>query len=224
MPEAKAPDPPAAAPEPKAPSTAKRIQPAHKPPPVQRKAAQPTVEQQRVAMIKRWKQTEDQFNRLWDRLEGTIDPDQRDRLINRMAQYVRMNTLDTVEWAMDLGDPEERRLALEAINQYALSGIGARINVDNTGFPRIMETTVLSAVESTGMVEPGDYIIGMVNADGQAVDFEGMPIQQIIKHLRGEPGSELLLMMERASAENGEPPYPFDVPVQRSLIVIQPPY
>jgi C-terminal processing protease CtpA/Prc len=62
----------------------------------------------------------------------------------------------------------------------------------------------------------------MVNADGQTIDFENMPIQQIIRHLRGDPGSELLLMMERASA-NGNT-YPFDVPLQRSLLVIQPPY
>ncbi len=204
--------------------TVTRPKPEKKPAPVSRKAAvQASAEQQRAARIKYWKRAEERFNSQWDQLDLAIDPEQRDRLINQMAQYVRMDTLGTIEWAMGLQDPEERRLAMEAINKYALSGIGARIQVDNTGFPRIEETTALSAVASTGMVEPGDYIVGMVNAEGQTIDFQNLPIHQIIQKLRGEPGSELMLLMERTGDANLGEPYVFDVPVQRSLLVIQPP-
>jgi C-terminal processing protease CtpA/Prc len=219
MQETTVPDPPAPAAEAGMPTIVKRNKPAQRPPPANRPTGKPTEAQQRAAMLQMWKRAELRFNQQQDQLEGVADPARREQLISQMARNIRMDTLATIEWAMGLEDPAERRLALEAINQHALSGIGARINVDNTGFPRIQETTALSAVASTGMVEPGDYIVGMVNAAGQMIDFENMPIQQIIQHLRGEPGSELLLMMER-----GPDGYPFDVPVQRSLLVIQPPF
>jgi len=215
-------------PSPEPPHTPVAQQSASSPQPVKgqmqarRPAQQLTAEQQRAAMLEYWRRAEDQFSLQWDRLDGTMDPDQRAQLISRMAQYVRMNTLDTIHWAMNLEDSGERRLALEAINKYALSGIGARITADATGYPKIAETTVLSAVGSTGMVESGDYIVGIVNTDGQSVDFRNMPMQQIIQYLRGEPGSDVLLMLER-EADNGQA-YLFDVPVQRSLLVVQPPY
>jgi C-terminal processing protease CtpA/Prc len=140
-----------------------------------------------------------------------------------MAGHVRVNTLQSLEWAMSLTDPAERRAALEAINKMSLSGIGARIEVDETGFPKIRETTVLSAVAATGQVAPGDYIVGMEDASGEAVNFEGLPARQVAQHLRGEPGSELRLQMERV-APDGSEAYSYEVTIQRSLLVIQPPF
>ncbi len=134
-----------------------------------------------------------------------------------------MDTPSTLDWAMGLEDPEERRAAFEAINDNALTGIGARIETDETGLPKIRETTILSAVASTGQVEAGDYISGMVNHDGSIVYFKDRPIRQIVQYLRGQAGSEIQLLMERAS-DDGSDPYSFDVSVQRSLIVVQPPF
>ena len=125
---------------------------------------------------------------------------------------------------MALQDPSEQRAALEAINQSSLSGIGARIETDDTGFPRIRETTVLSAIAATGLVEPGDYIVGMVNEDGQPVSFEHLSIQQVVQQLRGPSGSEIQLLIERLPSEGNGASQTFDVSVQRSLLVIQPPY
>jgi C-terminal processing protease CtpA/Prc len=63
-----------------------------------------------------------------------------------------------------------------------------------------------------------------VDPDGLPVSFENLSAQQVVKHLRGEPGSEVQLLMERLpSDENGES-HIFDVSIQRSLLVIQPPY
>jgi C-terminal processing protease CtpA/Prc len=124
---------------------------------------------------------------------------------------------------MSLENPEEKRAALEAINKHALSGIGARIEIDETGMPKIRETTVLSAVASTGQVESGDYISGMLKGDGSIVGFHDLPIGNIVQHLRGQPGSEITLLMERSAVPGGAR-YSFLVPVQRSLLVIQPPF
>ncbi len=140
-----------------------------------------------------------------------------------MARHVRFDTLAAIDWAMNLSDPEEQRIALEAINKHALVGIGAEIEMDATGYPKIRKTTPMSAVGSTGMVEPGDYIVGMDGGNGDPIYFDGLSTAQIIQLLRGKAGSEIRLLMERASQYGGTPQV-FEVPVQRSLIIIQPPF
>lgn len=182
----------------------------------------PSAEQQRAAHLQYWNRAKERFNRQRDRLSAEHDFEKRSRLIRTIAQHVRMDTLGTIEWAMGMDDSEERRLALEAINEYALTGIGARVAIDETGFPKITETTVLSAVDSTGMVESGDYIVGMEDENGNFVSFEGMGIHQIVRNLRGEAGTDVLLLMERTAHQDGGA-IQFEVPVQRSLLVIQPP-
>ena len=157
-------------------------------------------------------------------LNQEADPAKRTNLIQAMAKNIRIDTLSTLDWAMGLEDPEEQRAALDAINKNALVGIGARLQVDETGLPRIMETTVLSALASTGMTEPGDYISGMVNGDGSILYFKDRPIRQIVQLLRGQPETEVRLLMERAPAEGRAEPYSFDVAVQRSMIVVHPPF
>ena len=144
-------------------------------------------------------------------------------LIRTMSRNVRIDTLRTLDWVLELDDPAEQRAALEAINQNALVGIGARLQVDETGLPKITETTVLSAVASTGMTEPGDYISGIVNEDGSTIYFKDLPVRQIVKLLHGQPGTEVQLLMERAPTEGNTEPYSFDVPVLRSMIIVQPP-
>jgi C-terminal processing protease CtpA/Prc len=169
-----------------------------------------------------WQQHAQNFDRQLARLSQEKNPDQRNSLIQSIARYVRMDTLSVIDWAMGLQDPDERKAALSAINKNALNGIGARIEVDETGLPKIQETTILSAIDSSGLVEPGDYISGMVNADGSVVQFKDLSLQQVVQSLRGKPGTKTRLMMERISPDGV--PYYFDVPIQRSLIVVQPPF
>ncbi len=169
-----------------------------------------------------WKRVEERFNQQWDQLDLEQDPVKRAKLIQDMAKYIRFDTLTALEWAMSLEDPAEREMALEAINQYALSGIGAQIETDQTGLPKIKQTTIMSALGSSGMVEPGDYIVGMEDENGQLIAFEGMTMTEVVSYLRGKSGSEVRLFMERVSDETGKI-YDFEVPVQRSMLVVQPP-
>jgi C-terminal processing protease CtpA/Prc len=196
------------------------------PPPVPTPEPKPapltSEERQRIALERYYTQMAKNFDRMMDRLDQEQNPERRRQLIDTLARYVRVDTLAALDWAASLQDPDEQRAALEAINKNALTGIGARIEIDATGLPKIRNTTILSAVESTGLVEPGDYISGVVNPDGTTVYFQGLSIQEIVEHLRGEPGSEVQLLMERLS-ENGDTAS-FDVPLQRSLIVMQPSY
>jgi C-terminal processing protease CtpA/Prc len=178
-------------------------------------------EQMRAAQERYYTQMARNFNRLLGQFNGEQDPVKRQRLIDALARYVRVDTLAALDWAATIEDPEEKRAALEAINKNALTGIGAHIEMDAIGLPKIRDTTILSAVESSGKVESGDYISGVMNPDGSIVYFHGLSIQEIVKHLRGAPGTEIKLMMERLSQNGGFTS--FDVPIQRSLIVIQPP-
>ena len=194
------------------------------------KTMPPQIKEPSVAVANRqqamnyWQYAARRFEQQEDMLSQETGPSQRLNLIQTMSGNVRIDTLSTLDWAMTLENPEERRAALDAINKNALVGIGARIHVDETGLPKIVETTVLSAVASTGMTEPGDYISGMVREDGSTVYFKGRPVRDIVKLLHGQPGTEVRLLMERASVEGGIEPYSFDVPVQRSMIIVQPPF
>lgn len=171
-----------------------------------------------------WKLQAKRFNSLLEQLAREQDPSRRQALIRALAGYVRIDTLGTLDWAMGLQDPIELRAALAAINHSSLSGIGARIGTDDTGFPIIRETTVLSAIAATGLVEPGDYIVGMVDPDGRFISFEQLSIQQVVQHLRGPAGSEIQVLIERVTSDGNSGPHTFYVPVQRSLLVVHPPY
>jgi len=190
------------------------------PPPAEKNR---TAEQKNQQAIQYWNHRAQTFDRFMKQLDAEQNPARRSQLINAMARHVRFNTLDTLDWAMGLEDPEEKRAALEAINKDALSGIGARIEIDQSGLPKIRDTTILSAIESTGQVEPGDYISGMINGDGSTTYFKGLSIQKIVQMLRGKPGSEIQLLMERVP-EQGGGALVFNVPVRRSMIVVEPPF
>lgn len=168
-----------------------------------------------------WKQQERSFNNLLNRLANETDPRKRRNLINALARHIRVDTLATLDWISTLESEEETRTALEAVNKYALVGIGAQIEIDDSGLPLIRKTTIMSAVEATGMVAEGDYISGIVKPDGTVIYFENMPLQQVVKHLRGEVGTTPLLMMERVNDDGSTLSY--DVEVSRSLLVVGPP-
>ena len=174
-------------------------------------------EEQRIAEQKRyWQHISSRFKAKMDLLANETDPRKRMQLIRQIAPYVRMDTLATLDWVSTLETAEEQRRALEAVNQNALIGIGARIEKDETGLVKIRDTTILSAVGSSGKVENGDYIAGVKQSDGSTIDFKGMSMQEIVKILRGKPGSEVQLLMQTPDAE------PYSVSVNRSMIIMEP--
>jgi C-terminal processing protease CtpA/Prc len=209
--------PPPPAPETNQLAAVKVVAPEVEEPPAPKPAARMQASHERY-----WRQMAKNVEQQLQRLDREKNQARRAQLINQIARYVRFDTPAAIDWAMGLEDPEERRAALEAINKSALVGIGAHIEMAESGLPMIKQTTIMSAIESSGMVEPGDQIAGVVKADGSTVYFQGQSIQQIVNQLRGEAGSEIQLLMERPMVGNAA--YAYAVPVQRSLIVVQPPY
>ena len=101
---------------------------------------------------------------------------------------------------------EYRELMATTSGQFG--GIGIEVSVEE-GVPQ-----VVSAIEGTPAaaagIEPGDRI---VKADGQAV--VGMDIGEVVRRLRGPPGSRVVLTIARTNRPQ------FDVPITRAVIRVE---
>ena len=103
-------------------------------------------------------------------------------------------------------ETEYRELMATTSGQFG--GIGIEVSVEE-GVPQ-----VVSAIEGTPAaaagIEPGDRI---VKADGVAI--VGMDIGEVVRRLRGPPGSRVVLTIARTNRP------PFDVPITRAVIRVQ---
>jgi carboxyl-terminal processing protease len=101
---------------------------------------------------------------------------------------------------------EYRELMATTSGQFG--GIGIEVSVEE-GVPQ-----VVSAIEGTPAaaagIEPGDRI---VKADGQPI--VGMDIGEVVRRLRGVPGSRVVLTIARTNRS------PFDVPITRAIIHVE---
>lgn len=188
---------------------------------VQKEGTKPKPVPQQFDYSKYLKQQTARFTSLMNRLAKETDPNKRRSLIQSISQFIRVDTLATMDWVASLGNAEEQHLAMEAINKHALTGIGAQITMDEVGLPKIQNSTLLGGVEAAGIIEHGDYISGMVQPDGSEVYFAGWPLQKIVQHLRGNAGDNIILMMERPMSNGQFESY--DAPITRRLIVMPPP-
>ena len=183
----------------------------------------PEEKRRRAREMVYWEQQQTYYERLLERLDQERDPAKRRQLISQISRMIRTDTELALAWAMGLEDEEEQRLAMEGIRKNALVGIGARIEKDETGFPKIRDVMELGAVGATGMVEAGDYLVGMDPGDGTTVYFDEMSLSEVVEHLRGEVGSQIRLFVQRFPEDGRLSPVSFEVPVTRSMIVVQPP-
>src|SRR5437660_548634 len=101
---------------------------------------------------------------------------------------------------------EYRELISTTSGQFG--GVGIEISVEE-GVPQ-----VISAIEGTPAsaagIEPGDRI---VKADGQPI--VGMDIGEVVRRLRGSPGTPVILSIARANRSA------FDLPITRAIIHVE---
>src|SRR4029077_16823437 len=139
-------------------------------------------------------------NQQQPRLGGRVDP-------NKMVSGALKGMLDKLDPHSDyMTEREYRELMATTSGQFG--GIGIEISVEE-GVPQ-----VVSAIEGTPAaaagIEPGDRI---VKADGQPI--VGMDIGEVVRRLRGAPGSRVVLTIARAD------PSPFDVPIARAIFHVE---
>ncbi|HEX5318140.1 MAG TPA: S41 family peptidase [Stellaceae bacterium] len=105
-----------------------------------------------------------------------------------------------------LSEHEYRELVATTSGQFG--GVGIEISVED-GVPQVVAAIDGTPASAAG-VEPGDRII---KADGQPT--VGMDIEEVVRRLRGNPGTRVVLTIARASRE------PFEVPIVRAVIHVE---
>jgi carboxyl-terminal processing protease len=97
---------------------------------------------------------------------------------------------------------------LVATTSGQFGGVGIEISVED-GVPQVVAAIDGTPASAAG-VEPGDRII---KADGQPT--VGMDIEEVVRRLRGAPGSRVVLTIARANRE------PFEIPIVRAVIHVE---
>ena len=98
---------------------------------------------------------------------------------------------------------EYRELISTTSGQFG--GVGIEISVQD-GVPQVVSAIDGTPAAAAG-IEPGDRI---VKADGQAI--VGLEIGEVVRRLRGKPGTPVVLTIARANQQL------FDVPIRRAVI------
>src|SRR6266446_2614606 len=101
---------------------------------------------------------------------------------------------------------EYRELISTTSGQFG--GVGIEISVEE-GVPQVIAAIDGTPAAAAG-IEPGDRI---VKADGQPI--VGMDIGEVVRRLRGNPGSRVVLTIARTNRP------PFDVPITRAIIHVE---
>ena len=131
-----------------------------------------------------------------------VAPVKPDHLVKGALQGM-LTRLDPHSDYMD--EREYRELVATTSGEFG--GVGIEISVEQ-GVPQVISPIDGTPAAAAG-IEPGDRI---VKADGQAT--VGMDIAQIVRRLRGPPGSRVVLTIARANRPL------FDVPIRRAVIHI----
>ena len=130
-------------------------------------------------------------------LAGIQDPEFRSGAIEALAARRVMNTETALEWADSLATPEEQALAHDVIYEMTPRGIGVSIASED-GFP-----VVANVVRAGNGLKRGDRIVAVIENDGAPIDTFGRPLEDVVEHIRGEPGTEITVQVLRGDQTTG---------------------
>jgi carboxyl-terminal processing protease len=105
-----------------------------------------------------------------------------------------------------MDENEYRELLATTSGQFG--GVGIEISVEE-GVPQVISAIDGTPAAAAG-IQPGDRI---VKADGQPT--VGMDLSDVVRHLRGKPGTPVILTVARANRA------PFEVPITRAVIHVE---
>ncbi len=121
------------------------------------------------------------------------------------AEWGSHDTDAALQWSEKLPDPAERAAALEAIRTTAPVGIGAALAVRD-GYPVIQELVPGTPADRSGQIRPGDRILALAQGDNSFVDARDVSLTEIVKLVRGAPGTLLQLQVLPADAPPNSAP------------------
>ncbi len=121
------------------------------------------------------------------------------------AGWAANDTAAALQWIGQLPDPAQREAALEAVHSVAPVGIGAELRVQD-GAPIINRVLSGTPAELSGQLHPGDRIVALAQGDNAFVDAGNLPLEEVVKMIRGAPGTTLQLQVLPADATPNSPP------------------
>src|ERR1044071_2095965 len=141
------------------------------------------------------------INRAMQQVEKSyVVPVQSDKLVDNALKGM-LTRLDPHSDYMNEREYQE----LLATTSGEFGGVGIEISVEN-GVPQVIAAIEGTPAAAAG-VEPGDRI---VKANGEPII--GLEISEVVRRLRGSPGTPVVLTIARANRPS------FDVPITRAII------
>ena len=141
------------------------------------------------------------INRAMQQVEKSyVVPVQSDKLVDNALKGM-LTRLDPHSDYMNEREYQE----LLATTSGEFGGVGIEISVEN-GVPQVIAAIEGTPAAAAG-VEPGDRI---VKANGEPII--GLEISEVVRRLRGSPGTPVVLTIARANRPS------FDVPITRAVI------
>ena len=92
--------------------------------------------------------------------------------------------------------PSEQLEDFQIRNRLSLEGIGAVLRSEE-GFTTIQSLVPGGAAEKSGLLQANDKIINVAQAKGEAVDIIDMDLREVVKLIRGKPGTKVHLTILR---------------------------
>jgi len=139
-------------------------------------------------------------------LSGQIPDTDRPKFFEAVfADWGGQDTDAALRWADQLPDPAQRDAALAAIRTQAPVGIGAALSLKD-GLPVINELIPGTPAELSGQLHPGDRILALAQGDSSFLDARNVSLQDVVKMVRGDPGTLLQLQVLSADAPPNSPP------------------
>ena len=114
----------------------------------------------------------------------------------------RDNTRMAVEWANRLPDGPEKDAAHEAIYKATPRGVGAVLQASD-GLLKVQQVLPNGPMAKAGF-QSGDLLAGIETAQGQWHGFSGVPLEQTVAQLRGEPDTQVTVIGMRRNATTGQ--------------------
>jgi carboxyl-terminal processing protease len=128
------------------------------------------------------------------RLAELPDPASRQEAIQEIAgQWAATDTQAALTWANNLTDPSFREQAVAAIQASAPVGIGVSLSTSPDGLPMIQELVPGGPASLGGQLKPGYQIAAVADPQGRFADVQGMNLGDVVKLIRGKPGTAVVL-------------------------------
>lgn len=133
-------------------------------------------------------------------LGDQLPPEEQRTFLNAVfAGWGASDTDAALKYADQLQNPAEHDAALNAIRTSAPVGIGAILKSQD-GYAVISGLVPGTPAELSGQIHPGDRIVALCQGDGAFVDARGVPLNDIVNMVHGQPNTVVELQLLAADA------------------------